>query len=214
MKVQNKQKRRAVYLVVTLGLILLLIGGSYFVYAAMTATDSKENDFQIGQVETKLEEVFDDSITEIPKNQSIEKNVTIKNTGTINQFVRVMVLPEVRAEVAGDSANKQVLPLVIGTDLVLENLNTSEWKDGGDGYYYYVKEAVKPQKPTTSLFDSIKLSDQLSNQYHDATFSLSLKVETINCQETAYRQAWWQGAVPTDQPLKGIDDSLKTMTDN
>lgn len=214
MKVQNKQKRRAVYLVLTLGLILLLIGGSYFVYAAMTATDSKENDFQIGQVETKLEEVFDDSITEIPKNQSIEKKVTIKNTGTINQFVRVMVLPEVRAEVVGDSANKQVLPLMIGTDLVLENLNTSEWKDGGDGYYYYVKEAVKPQKPTTILFDSIKLSDQLSNQYHDATFSLSLKVETINCQETAYRQAWWQGAVPTDQPLKGIDDSLKTMTDN
>lgn len=214
MKGQNKQLRRAVYLVITLGLILLLVGGSYFVYAAMTATDKKENDFQIGQVETKLEEVFDDSITEITKGQSIEKKVTIKNTGTINQFVRVMVLPEVRAEVIGDSANKQVLPLVIGVDLVLENLNTNEWKDGGDGYYYYVKEAVAPKKSTTSLFESIKLSDQLGEQYHEATFSLSLKVETINCHEAAYRQAWWQGATPTAQPLKTIDDSLKTMTDN
>ncbi|MEO1769949.1 hypothetical protein [Candidatus Enterococcus ferrettii] len=211
---QKRQRRQLIYLIALIGSILLLVGGSYFVYAAMTATDQKENNFQIGQVETKVEEVFDTSITEIPKNQSVGKDVTVKNTGTINQFVRVMVLPEVWTSVAGDVNNKQVLPLVVGTDLVLENLNTNEWKDGGDGYYYYIKEALAPKKFTTSLFTSIKLSNSLSDRYQDAEFTLSLKVETINCNEKAYRQAWWQGKTPTAQPLKAIDDALKSKVDN
>ena len=207
-------KRRMLYLVAVVSCILLLIGGGYLVYAAITAQDSKDNDFQIGQVETQLEEVFNDQITEIPKNQSIGKDVTIENKGTINQFIRVMVLPEIRTNIAGDANRKQVLSLVIGTDLILENLDTNEWKDGGDGYYYYVKEAVKPGKDTSSLFTSIKLANSLSNQYHEAEFSIYLKVETINCQETAYRQAWWQGQTPTEQPLKTIDGTLKSKTDN
>lgn len=211
---QKRNMRRTSYLVATIGLLLLLVGGSYFVYAAMTATDKKENDFQIGQVETKLEEIFDDSITEIQKNQSVIKDVTIKNTGTINQFVRVMVFPEVCTSVTSDPTNKEILPLTIGTDLVLENLNGSEWKNGGDGYYYYVKEAVEPGQSTTSLFKSIKLSSSLSDQYHEAEFTLSLKVETINCNEIAYRQAWWQGITPTTQPLSAIDDALRSKIDN
>lgn len=129
--------RRAVYVVVVLGLLLLLVGGSYFVYAAMTATDRKENDFQVGQVETELVEENFTAPTEIEKNESINKKISIKNNGTINQFIRVMVLPEVKADVAGDPTNKQVLSLVIGTDLILENLNTTDWRYGDDGYYYY-----------------------------------------------------------------------------
>lgn len=209
----RRKSIRAVYVLVTICSLLLLAGGGYLVYAAMTDTDKKENDFQIGQVETKLVEAFS-PITEIPKNQSIGKDVTIKNTGTIKQFVRVMVLPEVRTTITGDPNNTRTLPLVIGKDLELEQLNTSEWKDGGDGYFYYVKEAVATGKSTTSLFKTVKLSSSLSDQYHDATFSLSLKVETINCNEEAYQKAWWQGTVPTDDPLKTINNTLKTMTDN
>lgn len=214
MKRPKNPARRAVYVVVTLGLILLLVGGSYFVYAAMTATDRKENDFQVGQVETELVEENFTQPTEIVKDVSVDKEITVKNNGTINQFIRVMVLPEVKAEVAGDPSNKQVLSLVIGTDLILENLNTTDWRDGGDGYYYYIKEAVEPGDPTSTLFDSIKLSNSISDQYHNADFSLSLKVETINCNATAYRQAWWQGETPTEEPLLSIDTALRSKVDN
>lgn len=213
MNTQKRRNRRVVYFVAAVSLILLLVGGGYLVYAAMTAQDKKVNDFQIGQVETKIEEVFDERITEIPKDQSIEKNVTIKNMGTMNQFVRVMVLPEVKADVSGDS-HKQVLPLVVGTDLILEGMDTDEWKAGGDGYYYYVKEALEPKSSSSSLFQSIKLSNNLSDNYHEATFALTVKVETINCNEAAYQQAWWQGYVPTQQPLQSINDALKTKVDN
>lgn len=214
MKRPKNPARRAVYVVVTLGLILLLVGGSYFVYAAMTATDRKENDFQVGQVETELVEENFTQPTEIVKDVPVDKKITVKNNGTINQFIRVMVLPEVKADVAGDPTNKQVLSLVIGTDLILENLNTTDWRDGGDGYYYYIKEAVEPGDPTATLFDSIKLSNSISDQYHNADFSLSLKVETINCNTTAYRQAWWNSETPTEDPLASIDTALRSKVDN
>lgn len=207
----RKRKKRVVYGVIALFLVLLLVGGGYLVYAAMTAQDKKINDFQIGQVETKLEEVFDDSITEIPKDQSIQKRVTVKNTGTIKQFVRVMVLPEVRASITGDSTNEQVLSLVIGKDILLED-QTSDWHNGGDGYFYYLK-AVERDASTSKLFESIKLSNQLSNQYHDAKLAIALKVETINCAEFAYRDAWWQGTTPTDQPLLTVDNALQTKVE-
>lgn len=208
---QKISKRRIAYLVAAVGCILLLVGGGYLVYAAMTAQDSKENDFQIGQIETKLfEENFDDDMTEAPTDQSIPKEVRIQNVGTIKQFVRVMILPEVRKNIAGDTKNEQVLPLKIGTDLLLGEMTTADWIDGGDGYYYYVKEAVEPKKHTSYLFKTVKLSSQLSDKYDQAKFSISLKVEAINCAEFAYRDAWWQGQTPaTGSPLKTVDDALQ-----
>ncbi|MGG5314899.1 hypothetical protein [Enterococcus sp. AZ072] len=212
MKKQKRITHKPIYLVVLFGCLLLLIGGGYFVYAAMTAQDRKENDFQVGQVETQLLEDFD-GITEIELDESVEKEVVIKNTGTIKQFIRVMVMPEVRGPVAGDT-NQQVLPLIIGRDIFLEGMVTADWTDGGDGYYYYIKEAVDPKDSTSKLFESIRLSDSLAGQYHQTDFSIYLKVETVNCAEFAYRDAWWQGVTPTASPLKEVSDALKTKVDN
>ncbi|MGG5329421.1 hypothetical protein [Enterococcus sp. AZ163] len=214
MNLHKKVKRGMFYLIVAVCSILLLIGGGYWVYAAMTATDRKENDFQIGQVETEIIEVFDDTRTEVKLDEVVQKDVLIKNTGTINQFIRVMVLAEVRAPITGDPVNQQVLPLLIGTDLLLENGATADWTNGQDGYYYYKKEAVEPNKKTSKLFESVRLSDQLAARYQQAELSITLKVETINCSEFSYRDAWWQGTTPAQAPLKDVDDHLNGMTDN
>ena len=210
---QRRKNRRKLYLFIAIGCLLLLLGGSYLVYAAMTASDRKENDFQVGQVEAAIEEDFEIR-TELPLDFSVKKEVLIKNNGTINQFVRVMVSPQVQATIAGDAQNKQVLPLKIGTDLILEEMTTADWVDGGDGYYYYIKEAVKPTKETSELFKKVKLSDQLRDRYHEAELLITIKAETVNCAKFAYRDAWWQGNTPTAGPLKDIDDALKTKVDN
>lgn len=214
MKRKKTLTRKLSYLLVSIILVLLLIGGSYFVYAAMTAKDRRATDFQIGQVETELDEDFDGTITEIYKDQSRTKKVTVKNTGTIKQFIRVMVLPEIQADVVDDPQSKQALPIAVGTDLILEQLNTVDWKYGGDGYYYYIKEAVKPLKNTEPLFESVKLDANLNQMYHQSAFTISIKVEAVNCAEYAYRDAWWQGAVPTDPTLEAIDDNLKALVEN
>ena len=179
----------------------------------MTAKDRRTTDFQIGQIETQLDEDFDETITEIHKNQSRTKKVTVKNTGTIKQFIRVMVLPETQVDVADDPQSKQALPIAVGTDLILEQLNTVDWKYGGDGYYYYIKEAVKPLENTEPLFNSIKLDNSLHQMYHQSAFTISIKVEAVNCAEYVYRDAWWQGAVPADPTLKAVDDKLKALVE-
>lgn len=205
-------KKHRLYIPLIMGLLLLLIGGTYLVYAAMTAQDKKHNDFQIGQVETKLLEVFD-GVEEIEKEQEIDKEVRIENTGTIKQFIRVMVLPEVKAEIDGDPENKQLLPLVNGTQVNYGEM-AATWADGGDGYYYYL-EAVEPRAKTGYLFKSVTLAVDISDRYHHAEFSIYLKVEAINCAEFAYRNAWWQGNTPGDgEPLKTIDDALTALVEN
>ncbi|MEO1769391.1 hypothetical protein [Candidatus Enterococcus ferrettii] len=208
MKQQKRNNRRKLYVALALSGLLLLLGGSYLVYAAMTATDREENDFRVGQVETAIEEDFEIR-TELPLDFLVKKEVLIKNTGTINQFVRVMVSPQVQAAITGDVQNKQVLPLKIGTDLILEEMTAADWLDGEDGYYYYIKEAVEPKKATSKLFKKVKLSDQLRDRYHDAELIITIKAETVNCTEFAYRDAWWQGNTPTTGPLKAVDDALK-----
>ena len=128
-----------------------------------------------------------------------------------------MVLPEVRTSIVGDPDpdHYQLLPLRIGTDLFLENFGTNEWVDGEDGYYYYIEKALEPAGKTTALFEGIRLSDQISDQYHDATFTLSLKVETINCAKYVYRDAWWQGVVPNNgDPLGTVDGALAGKTED
>lgn len=209
---QRRKTPRKLYLVLAFSCFLLLIGGGYLVYAAMTATDREENDFRVGQVDTRIEEDFEVR-TEMPTDFSVKKEVSIKNNGTINQFVRVMVSPQVQAEIAGDVQNKQILPLKIGTDLILEEMITADWLDGGDGYYYYIKEAVKPGQETSELFKKVKLSDQLRDRYHDAKLVIVVKAEAINCAEFAYRDAWWQGITPTAGALKDVEDALKTKVD-
>lgn len=213
MKRRRSLTRKMSYLLVSIVLVLLLVGGSYFVYAAMTVKDRRETDIQIGQVETQLDEKFN-SVTEIHKNQSIEKRVTVRNTGTIKQFVRVMVLPETQTDVAEDPQTKQALPIAVGTGLIFEQLNTVDWKYGGDGYYYYIKEAVEPLKNTVPLFDSVKLDNNLSQMYNESALTISIKVEAVNCAEYVYRDAWWQGAVPADPSLQAIDDSLKALVEH
>lgn len=214
MKQRTRRSRRPFYMIVILTCLLLLIGGGYLVYAAMTARDRKENDFRIGQVETKLfEENFDEDMTGVKRNESVPKEVRIENNGTIKQFVRVMVLPEVRKSVVGDDQNIQLLPLSIGAgaDMELERMD-AKWVNGGDGYYYYT-DSLAPKARTDYLFRSVKLSNQLEDRYNQASFKISLKVETINCAEFAYRDAWWQGITPTDGPLQTIDTELSDKTE-
>lgn len=74
---QQRKNRHMLYLVFAFSCLLLLIGGSYLVYAAMTATDREENDFRVGQVETSIEEDFEIR-TELPLDFSVKKKFRLK----------------------------------------------------------------------------------------------------------------------------------------
>lgn len=195
--------------------VAFFIFGTIVAYAAMVSEDKKENNFQIGNLETKIKEVFTKPTNSLEPGDSYSKNVRIQNDGTINQFVRVMVFPEVTAETIG-ATEKRILPVEIGKDILLdidpEKTSSANWKDGGDGYYYYVK-ALAPAKETKLLFSTVELPASLDTSYDGGEFVIQLKVESVICATNAYRDAWWQGQQPTTGLLKDIDTLLQAEVD-
>lgn len=206
-KLTSTWRNRLLFLLPVLFIGLCL--GSLVVYAALTLQEQRENQFQVGNVETKIEEVFTKPTT-IKPNVAVPKKVTIKNTGTINQFVRVMIQPEIVSSVTSGS-NKLILSSKIGEEVGLDI--TGDWVNGEDGYYYYTK-AVEPTKETAVLFNEVTLKNRLSTFYTGGTFQIVLKVEAIHCHGSktdgkgAFQEAWWQGSKPTTEPLKTINTAL------
>ncbi|MBO1305749.1 hypothetical protein JZO70_06245 [Enterococcus sp. 669A] len=188
--------------------------GSLVVYAAMTLQEQKENQFQVGNVETKIEEVFTKPTT-IKPTVAVPKEVKIKNTGTIKQFVRVMIQPEIVSSITSGS-NKLILSSKIGEEVGLDI--TGDWVSGNDGYYYYTK-AVEPTKETAVLFNEVTLKGGLDRFYTGGTFQIVLKVEAIHCHGSkadgtgAFQEAWWQGKKPTAAPLTTINTALMSAVE-
>lgn len=205
-----KHKQKFVHIIwIVPVFIVCLIMGSVAAYAAMMVREEKVNLFQIGNLQTKVNEVFNEPTTILP-DTSVEKKVAIENTGTINQFVRVMIQPEIRIE---NSGNTRLLPSKVGTEVLLD-MNSTHWKLGEDGFYYYLK-TLQPggANSTEKLFTQVTLKKELGIEYHKANFNLLVKVEAVNCAKYAYRDAWWQGTVPSTKELKAIDNQLANKAD-
>ncbi|MFD2306749.1 hypothetical protein [Enterococcus termitis] len=199
----RKQKHTIYSFGLLLVSILCLVGG-ITAYAAMTMKEEKVNFFQIGNLQTKIDEVFTEPTTIAPE-KAVEKKVSIVNTGTLNQFVRVLLHPEIHLESDGIT---RLLPANIGDELSVD-INNTQWKLGEDGYYYYLN-VLKPGDANASeaLFTQVKLNDGLGAEYHKAKFNLLVKVEAISCTKDAYRDAWWQGVAPAKGQLLEISNQL------
>ncbi|MBP1042784.1 hypothetical protein I6N95_17335 [Vagococcus sp. BWB3-3] len=204
---KHKKPPYLMLLVMMLGLCLLI--GGIVVYAAGMIREEKNNLFQIGNLESKIDEVFDEPETVQP-NQMIKKEVTFTNTGTLTQFIRVMVQPSIKVNVAGETVER-VLPSRVGQEIILEP--SSYWKLGEDGYFYYLN-ALASQEKTEMLFSEVGLAATLPKEYQNGKFSLLLKVESVSNGALGYRAVWWSGKVPENGELHEIDLTLATKIDN
>ncbi|MHC5229560.1 hypothetical protein ACYSNW_14945 [Enterococcus sp. LJL99] len=196
-------------LLVFFAVIVCLLIGSMVTYAAMMHREEKANLFQVGNLQTKIEEVFEEPF-EIAVGSNVSKKVKVKNTGTVKQFVRVMVHPMIVKKLSDE---EQLLPAKIGKEIILD-IDTKNWKLGSDGYYYYL-DSLPPEAATPELFTNVSLNKDVINEknqyysaYEDSAFSLSIKIEAINTTGYAYRDSWWQGMVPNDADMKTIDQKL------
>ncbi|MBP1042332.1 hypothetical protein I6N95_15030 [Vagococcus sp. BWB3-3] len=218
MATQKKKKRRKLtrYLLgslVFLSLLVIVNGLLGSTWALNRNTESKPNDFSVGDVKATLVEEFT-SPTKTEVDQAYTKKVTVKNTGEAPIFIRVLVVPQIlsKKDVTG---NQLLLPATIGTEVQLD-LNTTDWVDGEDGYYYYLKP-VDTGKESAQLFSSVTLSNLVDESAYDgAKLTIDVKVESINVTKWAYQDAWWNGdAIKwSTGVLKTIDDSLKVYVTN
>ena len=198
-KIQEKGTSRKSTLII-LAVVLVTLS----TFAWFTTSDSMQNKFKPGNPLFDVALVDDfTSPNELTPETEINKVVAAKNTETIDAFVRMMVFP---------AALKDGEPFEVQLEdhVQLIGLDTSKWKDGKDGYFYYL-DKLAPGETSSNLFEKVKLiipNDQKDN-YKDVTFDIVAKTEAIHTKKYDYRISWWGTDDPqTAEPLKTIDETL------
>ena len=145
-------KTKPVALVALLLLLCCTVAGT--VAFLVTSTDPVTNTFTPASVSTEVNEDFD-GIT--------KSNVTIKNTGNIDAYIRATVVVNWASDkevgVVSGTAPKE------GTDYTIE-WTMSNWIKVGD--YYYYTQKVAANGATEQLFTNCKLLDgaNVPDGYH------------------------------------------------
>jgi hypothetical protein len=113
----------------------------------------------------------DGSIRIMP-GQTVEKNVSAKNTGTLPLYVRVKVTPEIVLADAYKAHTNE-----IDTSLIVFDFDTANWLLK-DGYYHYAN-ALTGGTSTNDLFTQITFSKDMGNIYKDGKMHVTVRVEVV-----------------------------------
>lgn len=127
-----------------------------------------------GTVENSIDENF---------NGTEKTNVKIQNTGNLNSYIRVSLVPIWR-----DSDGN---PAALKTDGTYQiTLNMDGWFKGDDGFYY-CKTETEPQKFTPVLIKTCTVKDGLGKEYNDKIFDFQILAQSIQSSpKQAVIQSW------------------------
>lgn len=199
-----KTKKKKLYLLLAVGLSILFTVAAINAFGASKSSDIANNRLRVPTLEGKITEKFEEK-SEIKIGETREKDIKITHTekkGNAPLFVRVMVMPLLTSD------EGVLLPMAIGEELTVDL--GADWKDGGDGYYYYLNK-LEPEQATSSLFTKVTVNNALGDDYLGAKLSIQVKSETVTTLHYEYRNAWWAGKAQTEAPLKAIDEVFESL---
>ena len=166
--------RLTTMVIATVLLLALAIGGTL---AWLSTKDAPiQNTFLPTNVTCKVTESFD-------RSNGVKSNVNVKNTGTINAFIRVKLVTY-RTNDQGQHIG--------GTASLPEFTLGANWVKYGD-YYYYTKPVAPNQKPETNLTDSMTLIGSYMDT-DGGKQAIDVMAEAIqSVPEAAVKAAWGAG---------------------
>lgn len=182
----TRGKTRA--LVVIAALVLIIgIGVSGTTAFIKTQTPSLPNVFKPSKVTCEVDETF-------TGDKTTKTNVSIKNTGDTDAFIRAMVIINLK----DDDGNIMAAQPVAGTDYTI-TYATTDWTQGTDGFWYYTK-TVTPENKTGVLITEIKT---LNTEYH---LDVQIIAQAIQNTEKAVQDAWGSsfGVSDDDSPVLSV----------
>ena len=166
--------RLTAMVIATAVLLALAIGGTV---AWLSTKDAPiTNTFNPSKVACEVTEKFDGST-------GVKSNVNVKNTGTINAFIRVKLVTYRTNDQGQHIGGTASLPtFTLGTG----------WVKYGD-YYYYTKPVAPNQKPETNLTDSMTLIGSYMDT-DGGKQAVDVMAEAIqSVPEDAVKAAWGSG---------------------
>lgn len=154
--------------------VSLSLGTVAFTTAHLYSESVLVNKADKGTVTNRIDENF---------NGTEKTNVCITNTGNMNAYVRVAVVPVWR-DMDGHST---MLPTE-GTYNI--EFNTEDWFLGADGYYYY-KINIAPGEKTSELIRKCTLKTLTDEAYNNKCFDLQILAQSIQAEpQTVVQTAW------------------------
>lgn len=140
-----------------------------FTLAAWTTEKTTYNKVTANTVQGEIKEIYEQGQTIVP-NVDIEKNVWVKNTGSADAFVRASIKYQFDDGTPLDEED------------ISFTLNTADWYDGGDGYYYY-RHALRPSEESSPLFESFKINGEMKNSEVGKTGRIIIHTDFVQAEE-------------------------------
>lgn len=182
--------KRYTVVIAVVAIVALIFGTVAGTLAWLEAnTNTLTNTFTPGYVTTYVEE---DTITTL----GVKKDVQIRNTGNIDAYIRVAVIPIWR-EI--DEVTKEA---TIGTGLPTKDtytivFNEIDWFEGNDGYWYHKKpvsfDPTDDKNLTAKLIYTCSPNDKddLPDEYKDKVFELQIIASGIQSVPTYVVGSVW-----------------------
>ena len=165
-------KRRRLTPLAAAALLMVLVMSVGGTLAWLTAhTSAITNTFTVATPGVKIEEGFD---------KQTKSNVQVKNTGEVEAYIRVALVPTWEDE----NGNAVAEPASLD-DLSITWGNSGKWLKGKDGYWYY-KEPVAPGYSTEVLLEKATVTTE--NGYH---MNLQVMADSIQADPTRAVTAMW-----------------------
>ena len=168
----KKLSKKAITVIASV-LILISVSVGATVAYLIAKTPSIENSLQTATVSCAVQ---GDTSAEL------KSNITIKNTGNTDAYLRAKILVVWQADNGVINANTPVE----GTDYAL-TIGSTNWLLGSDGYYYY-RSSVAPDSASETLISATTLLSERPEGY-----SLSVQIYASAIQsnpQSAVAQVW------------------------
>lgn len=146
-------RRKAGMLAAAIAVLVIASVGAKGVFAWLKdSTGEITNTFTPSEVTCEVEETFENNI---------KSNVSIKNTGDIDAYIRAALVftwvdPSTNNIIAGTPEE--------GTDYTIDINSTGEWVRGDDGFYY-CQETIAPGDKTPVLIKECKVNTPSQDRY-------------------------------------------------
>lgn len=168
--------KKRIIIGLTLVLIILLVVGSTMAW--FTNTKEVTNEFKAGTVEIQVIEEFNaEGAQNINPGQSYDKKVKVQSLGSKKSYVRVAIIPKWE-------------PNNLDVNVVKLKINNVDWAKDEDGWYYY-KKILNEGEVTKLLLDGVEFDGlAIKDEYQGATFTLTVKAESVQASHYAFRDKW------------------------
>lgn len=173
---RRPERRKQQALIIAAAAVLCSIIACVTIAFVFMNTVPLENTFTYAYVACDVEETFDGTT---------KSDVTIKNTGEVQSYIRAKVVVTWMSE---DETKVTALKPVDDTDYVITyadeaNPDTTNWEKGTDGFWYY-KLPVDVGEETENLIDSCSLKPNVTAP---DGYYLSVEIVASSIQSTPTR---------------------------